>query len=68
MLKKRCIKFIWNPFKIFKYNTHHIFIDYVFTANVIIDLCHERDNYYQYPLQFYSHAELKNFLKSTCTL
>ena len=36
--------------KVFKYNTDHIIINNVFTANVIIDLCHERDNYYQCPL------------------
>ena len=26
--------------------TDYIIVDNVFTANVIIDLCHERDNYY----------------------
>ena len=54
--------------KVFKYNTDHIFINNVFTANVIIDLCHERDNYYQYPLHLYFHVELKDFLKSLRTL
>ena len=54
--------------KVFKYNTDHIIINNVFTANVIIDLCHERDNYYQCPLHLYSHVELKDFLKSLCTL
>ena len=54
--------------KVFKYNTDHIIIDNVSTANVIIDLCHERDNYYQYPLHIYSHLELKDFLKSLCIL
>ena len=28
---------------------------------VIIDLCQESDNYYQYPLPVYSHAERKDF-------
>ena len=41
--------------KVFKYNTDHIIIDNVFTANVIIDLCHERDNYH-YPLYLYFHS------------
>ena len=27
--------------KVFQYNTDHVIIDNVFTANVIIDLCHE---------------------------
>ena len=54
--------------KVYKYNTDHIIIDNVFTANVIIDLCHERDNYYQCPLHLYSHVELKDFLKFLCTL
>ena len=48
--------------------TDHIFINNVLTANVIIDLCHERDNNYQCPLHLYSHLELKDFLKSVCTL
>ena len=48
--------------KVFKYNTDHIIINNVFTANVIIDLCHKRDNYYQCPLHLYSHVELKDFL------
>ena len=39
-----------------KYNNDYIIIDNVFTANVIIDLCHERDNYYQYTLHLYSHT------------
>ena len=50
--------------KVFKYNTDHIIIDNVFTVNVIIDLCH----YYQYPLHLHSHIDLKDFLKSVCTL
>ena len=58
--------------KVFKYNTDHIIIDnvLVFTANVIIDLCYERDNYYQYPLHLhvYTHAELKDSKKHVCTL
>ena len=49
--------------KVFKYNTDHNIIDNVLTANVIIDLCHERDNYYQCPLHLDSHVELKDFLK-----
>ena len=49
--------------KVFKYNTNHIIIDNVFTANVIIDLCHKRDNYYQCPLHFYYHVELKDLKK-----
>ena len=53
--------------KVFKYNTNRVIVN-VFTANVIIDLCHERDNYYQYPLHLYSHVELNDFLKSVCTL
>ena len=53
---------------IFKYNTDHIIIINVFTANVVIDLCHERDNYYQCPLHLYSYVELKDFFKSLCTL
>ena len=32
--------------KVFKYNTDHIIIDNVQPANAIIDLCHERNNYY----------------------
>ena len=47
--------------KVFKYNTDHIIIGNASTANVIIDLCHERNNYYQYPLHLYYHAELKDF-------
>ena len=39
----------------------------IFTANVIIDLCHERDNYYQSLLHIYSNSELKDFLKALCT-
>ena len=30
--------------KVLKYNTDHTIIDNVYTANVIIDLCHERDS------------------------
>ena len=54
--------------KVLKHNTDHLIINNVFTANVIIDLCHERYNYYQYLLHLYSHVELKDFLKSVCTL
>ena len=54
--------------KVFKYITDHIIINNVFTANVIIDLCHERNNYYQCPLHLYSHVELKDFLTTLCTL
>ena len=52
--------------KVFKYNTDHIIIDnvLVFTANVIIDLCHERDNYYQYPLHL--HVCRTEGFKKTC--
>ena len=53
--------------KVFKYNTHHIIIDNLFTANVIIDLCHKKVSYFQCPLHLYSHVELRNFLKSLCT-
>ena len=49
--------------KVFKYITDHIIINNVFTANVIIDLCHERNT-----LHLYSHVELKDFLKTLCTL
>ena len=54
--------------KVFKCITDHKIIDNVFNANVIIELCHERDNYYQYPLHLYSHAELRSLKKSLCTL
>ena len=47
--------------KVFKYNTDHIISNNIFTANVIIDLCHERDNCHQCPLHLYSHVELKDF-------
>ena len=54
--------------KVFKYYTDHIIINNVSTANVITDLCRERDNYYLYLLHLYSHVELKDFLKCVCTL
>ena len=42
--------------KVFKYNTDHIIINNVFTANVIIDLCHERDNLLSVSIiHLYSH-------------
>ena len=52
--------------KVFQFNTDHIIIDNVFTANVIIVPCHERDNHYQtqYSLHLYSDAGLKDFKKS----
>ena len=31
--------------KVLQYNTDHIINNNVFTANVVIDLCHERDNF-----------------------
>ena len=39
----------------------------VYTANVVFDLCHDR-NIYHYPLHLYSQAELRDFLKALCTL
>ena len=52
------LSYVFN--KEYKFNTDHIIINNVFTANVIIDLCHDRGNYYQCPLHLYSHVELKD--------
>ena len=43
-------------------------IDNIVTTNVFIALCHEKNNYYHYPLHVYSHEELKDLKQITMHL